>query len=99
MAETMPSISDNFIIRGLSSILPLILHQFRDCLIDVLGLGEDDVFQRWLVGDEGVHCGHALYRGIEVFEELVGDAGGYFSSVAPAEHVFVGDDDAAGLLD
>ena len=64
-----------------------------------LGLGEDDVFEFGLVGAESVHGGDALDRGVEFVEKFVGDAGGDFGAVAPAEHVFVGDDNAMGFFD
>ena len=52
-----------------------------------------------MVGDEGVHGADAADWGVEVVEEFVRDTGGDFSTVAPAEHVFVGDEDTAGLAD
>ena len=65
----------------------------------IVGLGQDGVFQHRLVGDEGVHGADAADRRVEIVEELIGDAGGDLCAVAPAEHVFVGHDDAAGLAD
>lgn len=44
------------------------LLEFEDGVVDIVGLGEDDVFQYGMVGDEGVHGGEALYRGVEVVE-------------------------------
>ena len=50
---------------------------------DVAGLREDCVFEERLIGDECVGGGDALYRGIEMMEELVGDAGGNLGSISP----------------
>ncbi len=40
----------------------LILAQIHDSLEDFFGLGQDYVFQDWLVGDKSVHAGDALDR-------------------------------------
>ncbi len=77
----------------------LILGEVEHGAVEVFGLGEDGVFEEGLVGDEGVHGGYAADGGVEGVEELFADAGGDLGSVAPAEHVFVGDDDFAGLAD
>src|ERR1700676_92427 len=63
------------------------------------GLGENDIFQFGLVGAESVHGCDALDGSVEFFEELVGYSSDDFGAVAPAQHVFVGDDDAVGFPD
>ena len=70
-----------------------------DGVCDVACLREDHVFQFRLVGAESVHGSDALYGGVEFFEEFVGDAGGDFGAVAPAQHIFVGHDDAMRFAD
>ena len=72
--------------------------QLVDGSIQVFGLRKNGVLENGLIGHECIHGGYALYRGIQVFEQFVGDAGGDFCSVAPAQHIFVGDDHPAGLL-
>ena len=62
------------------------------------GLRQDDVFERGIVGAEGVHGGDAFYRGVEFFKEFIGDARGDFGAVTPTEHVFVRDDHAADFF-
>ena len=79
--------------------LQLVLEELLDCGGQVLGLGQDYVFELGLVGAERVHGGDALYRGVELVKELLADAGGDFRAVAAAEHVFVGDDDAMIFAD
>ena len=66
---------------------------------DVVGLGQNYVFQQRLVGDEGIFGGEALHRRIEFVEEFAADAGRDFSAISPAQHVFVNDQHAAGLAD
>ncbi len=77
----------------------LIGFEVDDGFQDGFGLGEDGVFEDGLVGDEGVHGADAADGGVKGVEELVADAGGDLSAVAPTEHVFVGDDHAAGFAD
>ncbi len=63
----------------------------------VSGCGRMASSSNGLVGDEGIHGTDATDRGVEEVEELVGDARGDLSAVAPTEHVFMGHDHAAGL--
>ncbi len=51
-----------------------------------------------LIADERIGGGDSLHRGIEMMEELVGDAGGNFGAVSPAQRVFVGNQRAVGFL-
>jgi len=62
-------------------------------------LGEDGVFEFWVIAAEGGGGCNALYGGVEFFEEFFGDAGGDFGAVAPTHHVFIGDNDAMGFTD
>ena len=80
-------------------MLFLIFRQFLHGPKKVRGLRQDGVFQHRVVGDEDVRGGHTAYGGIEMFEELVGDAGGDFGAVSPAQGVFVGDQCAAGFYE
>src|SRR5438445_11597745 len=50
-----------------------------------------------MVGAESVHGGYALDRGVEFVEKLVGDARSDFRAETPAQHVFIGHDDAVIL--
>src|SRR5215470_1847346 len=75
----------------------LVGDQLLDRRSDVVGLRQDDIFQLGLVGAEGIHGSDTLDRRVELVEEFIGDARGDFSAVAPAEHIFVSDDDAMGL--
>ena len=78
-----------------NSILP----QLNDRPVQILRLGQDRIFQDRLIGNKGVHRRDPLHRGIEVVEELIGDARGDLRAVAPAQHIFMSDDDPAGLAD
>src|SRR5712664_2384811 len=72
----------------------LVFEELFDGRDDVLGLRKDNIFELRLVGAEGVHGGDAFDRRIELLEKLVGDARGDFRAETPAQHVFVGHDDA-----
>ena len=77
----------------------LVLCEGSDGLEDRFGLREDGVFDDGLVGDEGVHGADAADGGVEGVEEFFADAGGDFRAVAPADHVFMRDEDFAGFRD
>src|SRR5260221_14266643 len=61
---------------------------------DVVGLRKDGVFEFRVITAEGVSGGNALYLRGEVFEQFLSNAGGDFRPVAPAQPVFVRNDDA-----
>src|SRR6267378_1185263 len=58
----------------------------------MLGLRQNNIFELRLVGAEGVHGGHALDRGVELFEKFVGYARCDFGAETPAQHIFIGHD-------
>src|SRR6185369_7357264 len=74
------------------------LTQLKHCLQDVVGLWEDDVLEHRLIGNKSVLSGDAADRRVQVEEQFVGDAGGDFCAVTPAQHVFVNHEYTAGLL-
>ena len=63
----------------------------------VVGLGQDFVFEIGMVAAERIHRADAADGSVKIGEQFVGDARGYFGAVAPAERVFMGDEDAAGF--
>src|SRR6266851_6354604 len=65
----------------------------------MLGLRKDNIFELGLIGAEVSHGSVGLDGGVELLEKLVGNARGDFRAETPAQHVFVGDDDAMILAD
>src|SRR5260221_5935903 len=61
---------------------------------DIVGLRKDGVFEFRVITAEGVSSCKALYLRGEVFEQFLSNAGGDFRPVAPAQPVFVRNDDA-----
>src|SRR5208282_5416838 len=77
----------------------LIGEQVADGGGKVVGLGEDGIFEMRVVSAESVTGGDAFDGSIEIGEEFFGDTRGDFGTVAPAHHVFIGNDDAMGFAD
>src|SRR6266850_5960539 len=63
----------------------------------MLGLRQNNIFELRLVGAEGVHGRHALHGSVQLFKKFVGNARGDFGAETPAQHVFIGNDDAVIL--
>src|ERR1700736_1626009 len=66
--------------------------------VQVFRLRQNCVLENGLISHKCIHGGYALDRGIQVLKKLVRNPGRDFCSVSPAQHIFVGDDDPAGLL-
>lgn len=62
----------------------LVFREFFHCAEEIIGLGEDGIFEYGLVSHEGVDGGDAAHRRIEMVEKLIGNAGGDFRAVTPA---------------
>lgn len=66
----------------LTLFFALIFHQFLHGFFDIIRLRQDEIFELRGVADEGVDSADAADWGVEVFEKIVGDAGGNFGAVA-----------------
>src|SRR5258708_39809632 len=71
--------------------------QFLDSSAQIARLRKNFIFKIWMIGTEGVHRRNAPHWGVQLIEELVGDARSDFSPVSPGEHVLICDDHAIGL--
>lgn len=57
-------------------VRPFVLNQFLKRFLDVLAMWKDDIFDLRGIGDERVGGADAADRSVEIFEQLVRDAGG-----------------------
>src|SRR3989442_1303145 len=73
--------------------------QLAHRLREVFRLGQDEVFEIGRVADERIGGGHALHRGVEPGEGLVGHARRDIGAVAPRQRVFVRNEDLVRLPD
>src|SRR5208283_164137 len=64
---------------------------------EVVGLGEDGVLELGVVGAKGVPGGDTHDGGVQLGEEFFGNARRDFGAIAPAHHVFVGNDHTVGF--
>src|SRR5713226_1221531 len=74
------------------------LRQFLHRPEQIANLGQDGVFENWLVGYKRVSGGNALHWRIQMMEELVSDARRNLGAVSPAEGIFIGNQRTIGFL-